>query len=138
MTRSTALVFGGLLLTAACGGGGGGGGNNGLAFAGTLTVSSALPSGVTTCQATSQVKFTAAGADVHTLSIPGGDCVEFVNNDTAHHQPASVPTAPCPELNGAPSLAAGGTFTAGPFNGPKACQWEDALNPVPAGGGSGY
>lgn len=138
MTARTSLVLGGLLLAAGCGGGGGGGGSSGLAFAGTLSVTSA--SSATTCGTTTTITFNAAGVSPATPAIAGGDCLDFVNTDTAHHQPQAVGTAAasCTELNG-PSLANGGHFTTPPFTGgPKTCQWQDALNPVPPGGGGGY
>jgi hypothetical protein len=138
MTARASLVLGGLLLAAGCGGGGGSGGPGAIAFAGTLTISSA--STAVACGTTTTVTFSATGADRNTLAIAGGDCLDFVNADTAHHQPQAIGTAAasCTELNG-PSLANGAHYTTPPFTGgPKTCQWQDALNPIPTGGGGGY
>lgn len=135
MKRVTGLALGGWLL-AACGGASDGG-TSGLAFAGSLSITSALPGGVTTCQATTVVTFSAAGADVHNVTLAGGGCLEFVNADAAPHRPASFGASACTELDG-PTLAKDARFTTAPFDGPRACQWQDALNPPPAGGGNGY
>lgn len=138
MTLAQRLAVGGVLFLSACGGGGGGGGGVApVAFAGTLNVSSALPAGTTTCQATTVVTFTADGADVHAVTLAGGGCLQFVNADTAPHRPAAFGDTPCTELDG-PSLAKDATYTTPPLDGPRACTWQDALHPLPAGGGGGY
>jgi hypothetical protein len=109
-------------------------------FTGALSITSALPGGSAACGVTHTVTFSAAGADVHTVSAAGGDCVTFVNADAAMHQPASIPLAGCPELNAPAPLAQSGTFTTAPLAGPKACNWQDLLNPpgTPGGTGGGY
>ena len=127
--------FSGLLLTVACGGAGT---NNsaGVPFAGTLSIAAGAAG--TTCVNRFSVTFTAAGADKHVLALAAGDCVDFDNQDTAHHQPASYGTTVCAELNG-PSLATGGSYETPPMGGPRTCQWQDALNPLPPpGSGGGY
>lgn len=126
--------FLGALLLASCGGGGGGGGASALAFAGTLTVTSASPGGA--CDPVKVITFSASGADIHTVSLTGGGCLRFVNTDAAQHQPESV-NAGCTQLNG-PILDKDQSFTTTPFSGPSTCQWQDALHPLPAGGGGGY
>jgi hypothetical protein len=106
-------------------------------FEGTLSISSALPAGATTCGATQTVAFSAAGASVHQLSVAGGDCVTFTSADSAGaHQPASFGTTSCPELNAPSALSAGQSFTTQPLSGPKTCIWQDLNNP-PGGGGGG-
>jgi hypothetical protein len=136
MKHLTSLLLGGLLLSA-CGAGANDGGNPGFAFAGTLGVTSPLPAGTTTCQATTLVTFSNMGADIHIVSLAGGGCLEFLNTDTAPHRPASFGATVCPELNG-PSLATSARYTTPPLNGPVTCQWQDALTPLPPGGGNGY
>ena len=103
-------------------------------FLGTLTVSSA--SSTNSCLSVSPVVFTAAGVDRHAVTVAGGDCLSFTNNDASAHQPASIGTPACAELNG-PALAHLGTFTTAPFLTAKTCHWQDALNPPGAGGGGG-
>lgn len=125
---------------AACGGPGAGGGPSVNAFTGTVSVTSALPAGTTTCAAVQTVTFTAGGASVHTVSIPGGGCVAFVNNDAADHQPATRASNPCPALDAPGPLHAGATFTTAPLGasaGAQTCDWQDLLNP-PGSGGGGY
>jgi hypothetical protein len=107
------------------------------AFTGTLVITSALPSGTTTCQGTQTVTFTASGATPHLITVAGGDCVSFLNSDTAAHRPAQNGTSGCPELDAAASLAAGASFPTPPLGGPRTCYWRDALNPPAAGGGGG-
>lgn len=135
MSLAQRLAVGGVLILSACGGGADGGAAP-TAFAGTLNVSSALPAGTTACQATTEVTFTAAGTDVHAVTLAGGDCLRFVNADAAPHQPAAFGASPCAELDG-PTLAKDATYTTPPLDGPRACTWQDALHPLPAGGG-GY
>jgi hypothetical protein len=105
-------------------------------FLGTLTISSALPTGTTSCLFTHLVTFTSAGVDQHTVTAAGGECLQFKNSDSAAHQPASIGTPACTELNG-PVLTNLQTFTAGPLSGPKTCNWQDLLNP-PGSAGGGY
>lgn len=135
MKRVTSLVLG--LLVAACGGGSEGGVSP-LAFAGTFSVTTALPAGTTACLTTSTVTFSAAGADLHTFTLAGGDCLDFVNADTAPHRPASFGATPCPALDAPAALGPGARYTTPPLDGPITCQWQDALHPIPAGGGNGY
>jgi hypothetical protein len=136
MKQLSTLVLGGLLLSAC--GGGSDGGVSPLAFAGTFSVTSALPVGTTTCQTTRTVTFAADGTDIHTATLAGGDCLDFVNADTAPHRPASFGTTPCPALDAPASLGPGAHYTTPPLDGPITCQWQDALHPIPAGGGNGY
>lgn len=133
----------GLVGLAACGGGYGGGGGGGgsaiNAFTGTISVTSALPAGTTSCAATTIVTFTAGGANIHQVSIAGGGCVQFMNGDSADHQPASRASNPCAALNAPAPLHAGQTYTTPPLgaaSGMQTCDWEDLLNPP--GGGGGY
>jgi hypothetical protein len=107
------------------------------AFTGTLSISSALPASTTTCLATRTVSITAAGASVHAVGAAGGECLVFVNDDTANHQPATYGSPACPELDAPAALLPGGTFTTAPLSGPKTCSWEDSLNPPSSGGGGG-
>jgi len=107
------------------------------AFTGTLSITSALPTGTTTCLATHTVSFTAAGANLHTVSAAGGECLAFTNNDTVNHQPASNGAVACPQLDDSVSLTPGQTFTTTPLGGPMTCYWKDLLNP-PTTGGPGY
>lgn len=134
MKTASLLVAAGALGLAACGG------SSSTAaplnpFLGTLTVTSALPAGTSTCQATHAVTFTSTGVSEHTVSAAGGDCLTFTNGDTASHQPASVGSPACAELDAAAALAQGQSFTTAPLGGPKTCHWEDALNPPSGGGG---
>jgi hypothetical protein len=108
----------------------------GNAFTGALTINSANPAGNTNCLATSTVVITATGVDRQAVTVGGGGCLAFTNNDTANHRPAPAGTPPCPEFN-SPTLTGGATFTTVPLSGPKVCIWQDALNPPPAGGGGG-
>ena len=145
MIRRIALLS--LCALAACGGSSpdpGGGAPATNVYSGTVSVTGALAAGTTTCQGTAQVvtfKPAAAGADVHTVTVPGGGCVQFVNADGAAHQPAArTATVGCTALNAPAALANGGSFTTGPLgagSGPVSCDWIDALNP-PGGGGGGY
>jgi hypothetical protein len=138
MKIGSMLVAAGLLVLVGCGGSSSS--SSGTppinAFTGTLTITSALPMGTTACSATQTVTFTAAGASVHTVTAAGGDCLTFMNSDTASHRPASNGPG-CPELDAASSLTQGQSFTTPPLAGPKTCYWEDALNP-PSSGGAGY
>lgn len=139
MRFTRTLALGGLLLSSACGGGGGGGGVNGLAFAGTLTVTSAGPApDNTVCGTTTRITFTADGADLHTPSLAGGDCLQFVNADATGttHKPEAFGATLCSQLDG-PILARDASFTTVPFNVAKTCQWIDALHPPSSGGGGG-
>ncbi|HEY6098226.1 MAG TPA: hypothetical protein VIW03_02270 [Anaeromyxobacter sp.] len=143
MTTASRLSAAGLLAIAACGGGtsSGGGGVPINAFTGTLTITSALPPTAPPCTPTNTktVTFTAGGADVHQVTVAGGDCVQFVNADAAGHQPASIGTPACPELNAPTVLVMNQPpYTTPPLNGPKTCNWQDALNPPGGGGGGGY
>lgn len=144
MSTTRASILPGLLLLAACGGGGadGGGGPALNAFTGTITVSSARPAGVTTCQgAPAVVRFTAGGGEAlpHDPTVAGGGCVQFVNDDAAPHQPAPRGVG-CIGLAAPAPLGTGQSFTTGPLGssaGATTCDWQDALNPPVAGGG-GY
>lgn len=137
------IAFLGLAALAACGGGGdgapGGGGPLLNRFTGTVTVSSALPAGTTSCVGTPvPVTFTATGVSTFTAVVPGGGCVIFTNGDTAPHQPATRNPNPCAALNAPAALATGQSFTTAPLGsaaGAQACDWQDALNPPTAGGG---
>lgn len=134
LTTSLGAALLGALWLAGCGSAGGGG-VSALAFAGTVSVTSASPGGA--CVSTTLVTFSAMGTDLHTLSVPGGACLDFLNADAAPHQPAAFGTSPCAQLNG-PSLATNQHYVTPPFDGPATCQWQDALHPIPAGGGNGY
>lgn len=113
------------------------------AFTGTLSISSANP-GATTCQNTHTVTFTAAGVSTQTVNAAGGDCVRFVNGDSAGHWPESDPHpghTQCPELNVGAPLGPGQSFVTPVLSGPKTCGWHDHLNApgtVCTGGGGGY
>jgi len=130
-----------LALAGACGGGGssttptpGGGALATNVWSGALTVGSG-PAG--TCATPQVVTFTAGGASVHTVTIPGGGCLLFVNNDSVPHQPSSYGPTACPELTLASALSAGSVETTASMSGPRNCNWEDALNPPTSGGGGG-
>lgn len=128
----------GAMLAAGCGGGGGEApGPSGLAWAGMLEITSAPPVGTTTCLATTDVTFGPSGADRNAVSVEGGACVRFVNQDTTVRRPGPAGATPCAELSGT-SLSQGQSFTTPPLAGPRTCLWQDALHPVPAGGGGGY
>ena len=105
------------------------------AFTGTLTITSALPAGTTTCLATHTVTFSSMGVSVQVVSAAGGDCLTFTNADTASHQPASIGSPICAELDAPAPLTQGQSFTTAPLGGPKTCHWEDLLNPPTGGGG---
>jgi hypothetical protein len=108
------------------------------AFTGTLTITGAIPPGTTTCLATHVVTLGATGADLHLVTAGGGDCVTFMNGDpVASHQPASIGTPACPELDAPGPRAPGVPFTTHPLAGPKTCLWQDLLNP-PTAGAPGY
>jgi hypothetical protein len=134
MRTAPALPLAALLGLAACGGSSSPAAPTLNPFLGTLTISSV--SSTNTCLSISPVTFTAAGVDHHTVTVAGGDCLSFTNDDTASHQPASIGTPACAELNG-PVLVHLGTFTTVPLSGPRTCTWQDALNPPGAGGGGG-
>jgi len=142
MRIGTALCGGGWLLLAACGGGSSSpGGVDNTIFAGTVTVQAVGTAGAT-CANTIPVTYRATGVTPQGPQIDLGDCLDFVNADTAPHQPRSSGTVLCPELDSevnAPALIPGGGHrTTPPFNTARACLWEDALNPVPTGGGGGH
>lgn len=107
------------------------------AFTGSITVSGPMPAGTTSCLATAHVVITAAGATPHSVPVAGGDCVEFLNSDTAVHKIAPNTVGGCAELGSTSSISAGNTFTTVPLAGPRTCNWMDAFNPPPAGGGGG-
>jgi hypothetical protein len=137
MRIGTMFAVASLAALASCGGSTAGGTGAAVnAFTGSLKISSALPAGMTTCGSTQTVVFTAGGANVHDLTLAGGDCLKFTNNDTAPHQPAAGAGNPCLELNAPGPLAQSQSFTTVPLSGPKDCNWMDALNPP--GGGGGY
>ncbi len=139
MTTRIALLW--TLLLAACGGAGEAGGPAGPAvnrYTGTITVTSALPAGTTSCVTTQTVTFSAAGVSTFAVTVPGGGCVTFTNSDTAQHQPATRDTNPCTALNAPAALATAQSFTTAPLGsgqGPQTCDWQDALNPPTPGGG---
>ncbi len=128
------------LLLAACGASNDSGPDNTI-FAGMVTVQSTGTAG-SSCATTHPVTYRASGVSPQSLAISLGDCLDFINADTAAHQPESSGTLLCPELDsevGAPKLiAAGGHRTTPPFNTARACLWQDALHPVPPGGGGGH
>jgi hypothetical protein len=108
------------------------------AFTGTVTVTGTMPAGTTTCLTTTPVVFTSTAVDLHAVAITAGGCVAFVNGDTAVHQVANNAQSSCNELTGGGPIAAGNTLSAGPFTGPKTCNWLDTTRPpVAAGGGGG-
>lgn len=141
MRRGPALCGGGLLWLAACGGGGGDGGPGNTIWAGTLTVQSSGTAG-STCANTLAVTYRAGGVSPQGPAIGLGDCLDFVNSDASDHQPESSGTVLCPELdsevNAPKRIPAGGHRTTPPFNTSRVCLWQDALHPVPAGGGGGH
>jgi len=137
MKIASLLAVAGVLGMAGCGSASNSGGVTNP-FLGTLSITSGLPTGTTTCLATHTVTFASTGTSVHTVSAAGGDCLSFTNSDTAPHQPASIGTPACNELNAPGALTQGQTFTSTPLGGPKTCHWQDSLNPPPAGGGGGY
>ena len=96
----------------ACGGSSkndsGGGGLPTNIWSGAVTVG-AGPAGA--CATPQMVTFTAAGADIHTVTIPGGGCIKFQNNDTVPHQPASYGPTSCPELTFASPIPAAAPVT---------------------------
>jgi hypothetical protein len=110
------------------------------AFTGTITVNGTMAAGNTNCLTTSlPVVFTSTEASRHAVTIDAGGCVPFDNSDTAVHRVANNRLSSCQELTGGTTIAAGNTFLAGPFAGPKTCHWQDLANPPPApGGGGGY
>jgi len=140
MRLGPALCGGSMLWLAACGSGARNGVDNTI-WAGTVTVQATGSAG-TTCATTHSVTYTASGVSPQGPAIGLGDCVDFVNSDAAAHQPESSGTILCPELDSevnAPKLIpAGGHRTTPPFNTARVCLWQDALNPVPSGGGGGH
>jgi hypothetical protein len=101
---------------------------------GTLSITSPLPTATTNCLVSHTVTFSSAGASTQLLSVPGGDCVRFVNGDLVNvHQPAQIGTN-CPELDAPLPLAPGDPFQTAALNGPKTCQWQD-LDYMPVGPG---
>ena len=107
------------------------------AFTGVIFVSGTMPTGTTNCLTTSQVVFTATTVDTHTVPINAGDCVAFFNNDASAHRVANNSQSSCNELTSGTTIAAGNTFAAGPFTGPKSCGWQDTTHPPTTGGGGG-
>jgi len=138
---NTRIALLGLGALCACGGSDsapGGGGALLNRYTGTVTVSSALPTGTTACVTTQTVTFNAAGVSTFQVTVPGGGCVTFTNGDTAPHQPATRNPNPCAALNAPAALAASQSFTTAPLGsatGAQTCDWQDALNPPTAGGG---
>ena len=120
MQRSSALLLLGVTGLAACGGGGGTSKPN--PYLGTARVTSA--SAAVTCATPHQVNFIAGGVDLHTLALPGGDCVKFTNNDTAGHWPSSLPAGSCAELDAPSALAAGQSYTSPPLGVVQTCTWQ--------------
>jgi hypothetical protein len=104
-------------------------------YLGTLTISGGTTSA--TCLTTHQVTFQSGTVSTHTVSAVVGDCVSFTNSDTSSHQPNSLPTGSCPDLDDASPLAPGASYTSPPFGAAKVCNWQDLLNPPSTGGGSG-
>jgi hypothetical protein len=105
-------------------------------YLGTLHVTSA--SAATNCVTTHVVTYAAGAVDVHVVTAAGGDCLQFVNDDTASHQPSSLPVGSCSELDASgPVLPHGTPFTTPPLVAAKTCSWQDALNPPTSGGGGG-
>jgi plastocyanin len=139
MMRKAMLAVAGVIGLMGCGGASTPAAPQYNIFNGTLSITSALPVGTTTCQGTPHaVTISAAGSLPHTISAAGGECVTFTNTDAVPHQPATYGAVSCPELDG-PSLATGQAFTTVPLGGPKSCIWQDSLNPPgSAGGGAGY
>jgi len=139
MTRRIGLLC--LAAAAACGDGAPQAGTAGPLlnrYTGTITVSSALPGGTSSCVTTQTVVFSATGVSTFQVSVPGGGCVTFTNSDTAQHRPATRNPNPCPALNSPAALATSQVFTTAPLgntSGPQTCDWEDALNPPTPGGG---
>ena len=135
MIQARRLLFIGSTVAAlgACGGGGGSSGPPTNSFTGTITVTSSSAAAV--CGTTKDVHFIAGAVDSHLEDVAGGDCVRFTNSDTVNHHPAGNPPGSCAQVDAAPVLAAGASFTAGPFPTARACYWQDALNPPSAGGG---
>ena len=107
------------------------------AFTGTFTVGTAMPVGTTNCLATAEVVITAAGVAPHAVTVAGGGCVVFLNNDSAAHKIASNSVGGCTELAFPSSISAGGNVITVPLAGPRNCNWEDSFNPPPVGGGGG-
>jgi hypothetical protein len=136
MRIGTMLCCGFLLPLAACGGGATSG-PDGRIWAGSLTVTAAGTAG-NPCATSHPVTFRAGGADTHALTLGADDCIEFRNADAAPHQPESVGTRLCVELDAPGVIAPGASWSTPAFHAAGACQWQDALNPVPTGGGSGY
>lgn len=135
MKFASLLVAAGALGLAACGGSSTNTGPVANPFLGTLTITGALPAGTTNCLATHTVTFSSMGVSVQAVSAAGGDCLSFTNADTASHQPASIGSPVCAELDAPAPLTQGQSFTTAPLGGPKTCHWEDALNPPSGGGG---
>ena len=98
-----------------------------------------------------ELALTSSGASPAEATAPSSGAAHFINRDTVDHQIAS---SDCPLL-ASPKLAPGNDFTGRLPAGPRACPWNDALNPSDAkfkgqinvaapgaggggGGGSGY
>jgi hypothetical protein len=118
---------------------------------GTITVTSGVAAGVTTCASTQTVTLSSSAVTPQTVSVPGDGCVMFVNDDGAPHQPASDshPIHDClTNLNPAgtppgtgPVISPGGSFTTAPLGAgaaPTTCGWHDHLNPPGTTVGGGY
>jgi len=75
------------------------------------------------------VVFTSTTVDRHTVTVGAGGRVALLDNDTADHRVANDGLSACSELTGGTTNAAGTTFQAGPFTGPKTCDWQDLTNP---------
>jgi hypothetical protein len=101
------------------------------ALTGTLTITGALPAGAACLPTnTHTVTFSAGKVSPNAVSAAGGDCLTFINSDTVAHQPASIGSPACPELDAPGPLVNGQPpFTTLPLAGTKTCRWQDLLNP---------
>ncbi len=82
--------------------------------------------------AAATITLTSAGVSTHSVTVPPGSKVVFVNSDSAPHEIASDPDpmdTQCPELNG-PVLAQGASFTPTMAAMAESCGFHDQLNPM--------
>jgi plastocyanin len=113
------VVFLTALAAGACGGGGGS--------------SPSTPSGTNPPSGGNlTVTISATGVSPHTLQVPMGGRVTFVNNDTRTHQIMSDPNPlhnDCPAINEVATIAPGQTHQTGTLDARRTCGYHDHMNP---------
>ena len=74
------------------------------------------------------ITITSSGVSPKNVTVPRGSQVQFVNNDTTHHQMNSNPHpehSDCPELNAVGFLNPNQSRQSGNLNTPRTCGYHD-------------